>query len=176
MAPERGGGCTCSYELTFTGEPTGRWAARDPTRPTEIPFFDALCTPPVRTDYCSNVQTGELLLTGHDDQALFNAKSYRTMVLTPPPCDDGVQNFSTGEEGIDCGAPCPGKPCGTCSDGIHQTNEQGIDCGGACLGIMCDPDPAITDDTTRKPACADGKAEPWEEGLDCGGPCAKACM
>jgi hypothetical protein len=45
-----------------------------------------------------------------------------------PTCSDGMQN--QGEEGIDCGGPCPA--CPTCSDGIQNQNETGIDCGGPC--------------------------------------------
>lgn len=174
--PQAGGGCNCEYELTFIGGPNGRWDATDGNRPNEITFFDDLFNPPVRTDYCVNGD-GSIDLTGHQDAALFNAKSYRTMVLTPPSCDDGIQNPSTGELGVDCGPPCPANPtCGSCTDGVHNNNEEGIDCGGVCLGILCDQDPAIVDPALRKPSCANGKAEPWEEGTDCGGPCRAQCV
>ena len=49
---------------------------------------------------------------------------------TPAPsCDDQIQN--QGEEGIDCGGPCP-TPCPSCSDQIQNQGETGIDCGGPC--------------------------------------------
>jgi hypothetical protein len=96
------------------------------------------------------------------------------MILTPPSCDDGVQNASTGETGVDCGGPCP-TPCGTCTDGKHDPNEEGVDCGGVCLGVLCDPDKSIPPDQ-RKAACVDGKKEGWEEGPDCGGPCKNLCV
>ncbi|MBW3010707.1 DUF4215 domain-containing protein [Candidatus Woesearchaeota archaeon] len=43
-------------------------------------------------------------------------------------CFDGVMN--QGEEGIDCGGPCP--QCPTCYDGFLNQGEEGIDCGGPC--------------------------------------------
>lgn len=69
-----------------------------------------------------------------------------------PTCDDGIQN--QGEEGVDCGGPCA--PCETCSDGIQNQGEEGVDCGGPC--------PAC-------PTCDDGIQNQGEEGIDCGGPC-----
>jgi hypothetical protein len=172
------GGCNCLYELTFIGGPNGRWFAGDV--PGQVTFFDDLFNPPVKTDYCVKptptdiVPNGTTLeLTGHDDQALFNAKSFRTMRLTPPSCSDGIQNASTGEQGVDCGGPCAA-PCGTCSDGKHDVNEEGIDCGGVCLGVLCSPDTNIPPEQ-RKPSCADGLREGWEEGVDCGGPCKTLC-
>jgi hypothetical protein len=170
------GGCNCLYELTFIGGPNGRWFAGDV--PGQVTFFDDLFNPPVKTDYCVSGDTASgqtvLELTGHDDQALFNAKSFRTMRLTPPSCSDGIQNISTGETGVDCGGPCAAA-CGTCTDGKHDVNEEGVDCGGVCLGVLCDPDTSIPE-TERKAACADGKKEGWEEGLDCGGPCKNLCV
>jgi hypothetical protein len=169
------GGCNCDYELTFIGGPNGRWFAGGVAG--EVTFFDDLFNPAVKTDYCvgGDPATGKttLQLTGHDDQALFNAKSFRTMELSPPSCDDGVRNASTGEEGVDCGGPCA-QGCGTCTDGVRNANEEGVDCGGVCLGILCDPDTSLGADV-RKAACANGKQEKWEEGVDCGGPCRKLC-
>ena len=69
-----------------------------------------------------------------------------------PTCYDGIQN--QGEEGIDCGGPCP--PCETCYDGIKNQGEEGIDCGGPCPPC---------------PSCSDGIQNQGEEGVDCGGPC-----
>jgi len=49
----------------------------------------------------------------------------------PPTCDDGSQN--QGEEGVDCGGPCPvACPEPTCDDGIQNQEEEGVDCGGPC--------------------------------------------
>ena len=49
-----------------------------------------------------------------------------------PNCSNGIQD--PGEEGIDCGGPCP--PCASCFDGIQNCHdgacEEGIDCGGPC--------------------------------------------
>jgi hypothetical protein len=169
------GGCNCLYELTFIGGPNGRWFAGDV--PGQVTFFDDLFNPPVKTDYCvsDDGNGGTVLeLTGHDDQALFNAKSFRTMRLTRPLCSDGIQNISTGEEGVDCGGPCAA-PCGTCSDGKHDVNEEGVDCGGVCLGVLCEDDPSIPIEQ-RKDSCKNGKKEKWEEGTDCGGPCKNVCV
>jgi hypothetical protein len=67
-------------------------------------------------------------------------------------CFDGIKN--QGEEGVDCGGPCP--PCPTCDDGIQNQGEEGIDCGGPCPPC---------------PSCFDGIQNQGEEGIDCGGPC-----
>jgi len=156
------GGCNCLYDLTFIGGPNGRWDATDDANPTIVTFFDDLFNPPVRTDYCS--QGANLDLMGHDNQALFNQRSYRWMKLQAPSCSDGIQ--SHGELGVDCGGVCAA-PCGTCTNGVKDVNEEGIDCGGVCLGVMCDP--------SGKASCNNGAKEPWEEGVDCGGPCKKLC-
>ena len=48
-----------------------------------------------------------------------------------PTCYDDIQN--QGEEGIDCGGPCPTCPATTsCYDGLKNQGEEGIDCGGPC--------------------------------------------
>ena len=44
-------------------------------------------------------------------------------------CTDGVTN--QGEQGIDCGGPCP-KACENCADGIMNQGETAVDCGGPC--------------------------------------------
>jgi hypothetical protein len=44
-------------------------------------------------------------------------------------CSDGVKN--QGEQGIDCGGPCPGA-CPSCADGIMNQGETAVDCGGPC--------------------------------------------
>ncbi len=51
-----------------------------------------------------------------------------TMPVPAASCVDGIQN--QGEEGIDCGGPCP--LCPTCHDGRQNQGETGIDCGGPC--------------------------------------------
>lgn len=62
-----------------------------------------------------------------------------------PTCFDGIQN--QGEEGIDCGGPCP--PCEevTCNDGKRNGDEEGIDCGGSFCP-PCNPN----DPTLLKPS------------------------
>jgi hypothetical protein len=57
-----------------------------------------------------------------------------------PTCFDGIVN--QGEEGIDCGGPCPNlcDPTPVCGNGIQDGDETGID---------CDDDP-----TTACPPCA----------------------
>lgn len=49
-----------------------------------------------------------------------------------PGCSDGITNCHDGgcEILADCGGPC--KQCPTCSDGIQNQGEQGIDCGSPC--------------------------------------------
>jgi hypothetical protein len=167
--PTGGGGCICQYEQSFIGGPKGRWFAD--SNNGQITFFDEGFKPPATADYCTD-GTSYLDLTGHDFTPLFNQTALRTLHLKAPTCTDGVQSRTLQEEGIDCGGLCPIK-CGSCTNGVHDANEEGIDCGGACLNVLCDPDSAITDRTTAKPACANGKADPWEEGLDCGSFCTK---
>ncbi|USN45865.1 MAG: hypothetical protein H6502_01910 [Candidatus Woesearchaeota archaeon] len=93
-------------------------------------------------------------------------------------CFDGEQN--QGEEGVDCGGPCPA--CGNCTDGQLNNEEEEIDCGGPycapcqnchdgirnydevgvdCGGPICEP----------CETCFDGIKNQDEEGVDCGGPC-----
>jgi hypothetical protein len=166
--PAPTGGCHCDFELSFIGGPNGRWAL-DPNNPGQITFFDDSFAAPTVADYCVK-PGGALDLTGHDDAALFNQKSLRTLSLAAPTCSDGVQSRTLEEEGVDCGGQCP-NACGTCSDGMQNGDETGIDCGGSCLGSFCDPDPTITDPKMRHAACANNKRDPWEEGIDCGGFC-----
>jgi hypothetical protein len=169
--PDTRGGCLCDYDVSFIGGPTGRWFSAAGS--TEITFFDDFFNPASKADYCVEGD-GSLDLTGHDTTALFNQKSYRTMHLKPPTCDDGIQSHALGETGVDCGGQC-NRPCGTCSDGVRNGDEDGIDCGGSCLGILCDQNPAtFADKNMRKASCANGVKEPWEEGVDCGGPCRTA--
>ncbi|MEM6698164.1 MAG: M43 family zinc metalloprotease, partial [Bacteroidota bacterium] len=84
--------------------------------------------------------------------------------VTPPTCDDGIQNGD--EEGVDCGGsscpPCTTNP--TCDDGIQNGLETGVDCGGP------DCPPCTTD-----PTCDDGIQNGLETGVDCGGPDCPAC-
>ncbi|RMF54325.1 hypothetical protein D6745_05680 [Candidatus Woesearchaeota archaeon] len=54
--------------------------------------------------------------------------------LPKATCVDGIKN--QGEEGIDCGGPCPA--CPSCDNGIKDQNETGIDCGGVCGGYWYD--------------------------------------
>jgi hypothetical protein len=174
------GGCVCKFDLSFIGGQRGRWALQE--NKTQIQFFENVnYAPAALADYCLDPNTLNLNLTGSNETPLFNQKGLRTVQMVPPSCNDGVQSLELGETGIDCGGPkCP--PCGTClnnatdpgcacKNGKHDANEVGIDCGGACLGVLCDPDPAITDDSLRRRACDNGKQDPWEEGKDCGGPC-----
>jgi hypothetical protein len=174
------GGCLCEYDVSFIGGPTGRWYSEAGS--SQITFFDDFFSPPSQADYCiqgaSATSPGILELTGHDTTALFNQKSYRTMRLRPPTCDDGIQSHALGETGVDCGGMCekmdPAKKCGTCSDGVRNGDEDGIDCGGSCLGVLCsDPGVPMTEaqKNQRPAACANGKQDRWEEGVDCGGPC-----
>ncbi|MBU0980302.1 MAG: hypothetical protein KJ709_05825 [Nanoarchaeota archaeon] len=97
-----------------------------------------------------------------------------------PTCSDLIRN--QGEEGVDCGGPCP--PCPTCEDGIKNGGELGIDCGGICypcgnctngikdchngsceLGIDC------SGPCSACHTCEDGIQNQNELGIDCGGPC-----
>jgi hypothetical protein len=169
------GGCECKFELSFIGGPNGRWALQP--NGTSITFFDATFAPPATADYClnndPNPDVGFLDLTGADETWLFNQKSLRTLHMTPPSCNDGVQSAELGETSVDCGPNCPDKVC-TCSDGIANGDELGVDCGGSCLGVFCDGDDS-TPRNMRHDSCNNGNKEPWEEGLDCGGPCKKEC-
>ncbi|MEM0231202.1 MAG: hypothetical protein QXJ50_03470 [Candidatus Woesearchaeota archaeon] len=72
--------------------------------------------------------------------------------LYEPSCYDLVKN--NGEEGVDCGGPCPS--CPSCSDLIKNGLETGVDCGGLCAPC---------------PNCSDGIQNQGETGVDCGGPC-----
>lgn len=85
-----------------------------------------------------------------------------------PTCRDRIRN--QGEEGVDCGGPCP--PCPGCRDSILNQQEEKTgqimsadekdrsDCGGPFCPVC--------------PTCQDNKRNQGEEGIDCGGPC-KSC-
>jgi len=49
-----------------------------------------------------------------------------------PSCSDGIQNChdKSCETLVDCGGSC--SPCATCSDKIQNQGENGADCGGPC--------------------------------------------
>jgi hypothetical protein len=164
------GGCECNYELSFIGGPSGRWSKASPDA-VQITFFDQTYAPPAIADYCLNGD-GSLDLTGADETWLFNQKSLRTLHMTNPSCNDGVQSAELGETGVDCGGQC-GPDC-TCSDNMANGDEEGVDCGGSCLGVLCDGDATVPREM-RKAACKNGKKESWEEGVDCGGPCPTEC-
>lgn len=117
-------------------------------------------------------------------KASFSFKVYRPS--DTPTCNDNIQN--QGEEGIDCGSPCPEK-CTTCFDRIQNGDETGIDCGGSCKlcaepscfdniqnqdeeGIDCGGSCPVE---CRKGTCTDGELSPGEEGIDCGGVCPRQC-
>jgi hypothetical protein len=82
-----------------------------------------------------------------------------------PTCRDKLKN--QGEEGVDCGGPCP--PCPSCKDRILNQREEKVaqimsadnkdmsDCGGP----FCPP----------CPSCQDNKQNQGEESIDCGGIC-----
>lgn len=52
--------------------------------------------------------------------------------IEEPSCFDGVKNCHGGscELLIDCGGEC--KACATCSDSVKNQGEEGVDCGGPC--------------------------------------------
>src|SRR3989344_885682 len=58
-----------------------------------------------------------------------------------PSCTDGVKNChdNSCELLIDCGGTCGA--CATCSDKKQNQGEQGIDCGGPCPGICLPKQP-----------------------------------
>lgn len=76
----------------------------------------------------------------------------------PENCYDGEQN--NGEEGVDCGGPCP--LCDPCVNGLWDpdTGETWVDCGGECG--ECDPS-------------NNGIQDGDETGVDCGGSTGVAC-
>jgi hypothetical protein len=169
------GGCVCKFDLSFIGGQSGRWALQE--NGNQIQFFENVNnTPAALVDYCFDPNTNALDLTGSNETPLLNQKSLRTLQMVAPSCSDGVQSPEIGEEGVDCGGPCP-IACGSCTNKVADANEDGIDCGGPCLGpgVFCDPDPKWTDKKTRPAACANNQQDPWEEGVDCGGPCVKQC-
>ncbi len=99
----------------------------------------------------SGIQIRRCFDLNHCNTTFKKPPEYRHCLYTPT-CYDGIRN--QGEEGIDCGGPCP--PCPTCYDGIQNQGEEGIDCGGPCPPC---------------PTCYDGIQNQGEEGIDCGGPC-----
>ncbi|MBS3089893.1 hypothetical protein J4461_03385 [Candidatus Pacearchaeota archaeon] len=66
-----------------------------------------------------------------------------------PSCSDSIKNCHDGlcEMLIDCGGPCG--PCPTCSDRIQNQGEQGIDCGLPCPNQCLAKVPFIKRDNVR---------------------------
>ena len=57
----------------------------------------------------------------------------QSCIYTPAPsCSDGIKNCHDGrcEFLVDCDGPC--SACPTCSDKIQNHGEEGVDCGGPC--------------------------------------------
>lgn len=118
-------------------------------------------------------------------------------------CSNGIRD--QGEDGIDCGGPCPA--CPTCFDGLRNHGEVDIDCSGPCppcvalcpgasdcQGRECGPDPicgalscgncgqgmSCSDagqclTSSQSSTCSDGIQNQDETGPDCGGICGP-CM
>ena len=158
-------GCSCDYDLSLIGGPSGEWSVDEKT--ATLTFFDALSGPPSLVNYCQKGDTLEL--TGKDGARLFNQFGLRTLRFSRPTCHDGVQSKSIGELGVDCGGQCNPElpvdmaPAGcpaSCDDGVQSGLEEGVDCGGTCPEVC---------------ACHNGAQDVWEEGVDCGGPCKNPC-
>ncbi len=96
-------GCTCDYDLSITGGPSGRYAASG----SQLTFFDDQYRPPSLTQFCSS--GGNLDISSEDQTRLFNKADLRTTSWKKASCQDGVQSMSLGETGVDCGGMCP--PC-----------------------------------------------------------------
>ncbi len=65
-----------------------------------------------------------------------------------PSCFDGIKNCHDGscEFLVDCGGSC--RTCPSCSDGRQNQGEQGIDCGGPCPDVciaLASPESGIFD-------------------------------
>ena len=103
----------------------------------------------------SGIQTRECKDLNNCNVSLWVPETVRNCTYIPT-CDDKIKN--QGEEGVDCGGPCP--PCPTCFDGIKNQGEEGIDCGGPCPPC---------------PSCSDGIKNGDEEGVDCGGSVCPPC-
>jgi len=86
--------------------------------------------PPVCGDGIANYSNGEQC----DDGNVLSGDGCSSLCLYEIPsgsasCSDGLHN--QGEEGIDCGGPCP-VSCPTCIDGKKNHGEESVDCGGPC--------------------------------------------
>jgi hypothetical protein len=114
-----------------------------------------------------------------------------------PTCFDGIQN--QGEEGIDCGGPCP-TPCDptpSCGNGYQDGNETGVDCDDDASTI-CPPCATCDDEILNGPeleidcldwpiaqyddgtcdlciSCHDEEQNQLEQAIDCGGPNCEQC-
>jgi len=54
------------------------------------------------------------------------------LYIADPGCSDGIKNCHNGdcELLVDCGGPC--NACASCTDGVKNQGEEGEDCGGPC--------------------------------------------
>jgi len=77
--PEDPQGCLCSFEVTETGGPSGKYRVLDNGTIQHVSFTGF----PSKANYCN---TGtRLQLTGKDGEYLFNVKGLRTLDLAPAP-------------------------------------------------------------------------------------------
>jgi len=99
----RASGCECSYELNiYTGQ-AGTFAQSGDV----ITHYDQSSGPPFLVNY--EVKGDTLSMSGYNRRPVFSINGIRTLKFARVVCDDGKQG--AGEEGVDCGSNCPGKPC-----------------------------------------------------------------
>ena len=79
-AASAGGACHCTYGVSFSGTPKGRWSRVG----TLLTHNDASRTLPSQADYCAQGQ-GSLSLWGHDRTSILNQPGLRTLSLQRSP-------------------------------------------------------------------------------------------
>lgn len=72
-----GGGCRCTYGVSFAGTLNGRWS----TAGGLLTHSDASKMLPSQADYCVDGQLGALTLWGHDRTSILNQAGIRTLEL-----------------------------------------------------------------------------------------------
>lgn len=88
-----GGGCRCTYPVSFTGKYGGRWKKNG----TVLTHSDTSKMLPSQADYC--VQGDKMTLSGHDRASILNFAGMRTMSLdrVVAMCGNGL---------VECGEEC----------------------------------------------------------------------
>jgi hypothetical protein len=80
-AQSAGGGCRCTYSVSFAGALNGRWIRTSAL----LTHSDASKMLPSQADYCVDSASGSMAMWGHDRTSILNQTGIRTLELLRAP-------------------------------------------------------------------------------------------